>query len=176
MLNKYKNRKIDNLASEIDKCHNDNTTMYQAIKYINRKAPQNLLVHGKDGRNVTEPKAVYNIIRNQVKAHFNDQKESKLEIFIGNSRPLNTPITKDEVTKTIHKLRNNRTPGYDQISPEFLKYVPTEFHDLIAESTNIFTKHEYVNVNHELLTLLQKPGKPNRPTKIRRPVIESHLK
>ena len=80
------------------------------------------------------------------------------------------------MTKTIHKLRGNRTPGYDQISPEFLKSVPTEFHDLIAESTNIFTKHEYVNVNHELLTLLQKPGKPKGPTKSRRPVIKSHLK
>ena len=81
------------------------------------------------------------------------------------------------MTKTIHKLRNNRTPGYDQISPKLLKYVPTEFHDLIAESTNnIFTKHEHVNVNYEMLTLLREPGKPKGPTKCRRPVIESHLK
>ena len=58
MLNKHKNRKIDNLASEIDTCHNDNTTVYQAIKYINRKAPQHLLVRDKDSRNLTEPKAV----------------------------------------------------------------------------------------------------------------------
>ena len=36
--------KLDNLALEIDKCHNDNTKMYQAIKFINTKPLQNLIV------------------------------------------------------------------------------------------------------------------------------------
>ena len=80
-------------------------------------------------------------------------KESKLEPFIGNPRPLTTLITKDEVGKSIHKLRNNRAPGYDQIPHELLKYTPTELHDLIAESlNNIFVKHEYINIGHGLLT------------------------
>ena len=37
MLNEDKNRELDNLASEIDKCHNDNTKIYQAVTLINRK-------------------------------------------------------------------------------------------------------------------------------------------
>ena len=172
ILNEDMNREIDNLASEIDKCHDDNTKMYQAIKFINRKPLQNLIVHDKTGRNVTEPNAVYNIIRDYFKAYFSDPKESKLEPFIGNPRPLTTLITKDEVGKTIHKLRNNRAPGYDQIPPELLKYTPTELHDLIAESlNNIFVKHEYINVGHGLLTAWQKPGKPKGSTKSLRPVI-----
>ena len=45
-------------------------------------------------------------------------------------------------------------------------------HDLIAESlNNIFTKHEYINVGHGLLTALQKPGTPKGPTKSLRPMI-----
>ena len=56
--------------------------MYQAIKFINRKPLQNLMVHGKGGRNVTKPNAVNNIIRDHFKAHFNDPKESKLEPFM----------------------------------------------------------------------------------------------
>ena len=102
VLNEDKNRKLDNLASEIDKCHNDNTKMYQEIKFINRKPLQNLIVHNKSGRNVKEPNAVYNIIRDHFKAHFNDLNEPKLETFIGNPRPTDTPISKDEVGKSIH--------------------------------------------------------------------------
>ena len=102
MLNENKNREIDILASEIGKHHNDNTKMYQVIKCINRKPLQNLMVHGKAGRNVTEPNAVYSFIRDHFKAHFSDPKESKLESFISNPRPLDTPITKDEVVKSIH--------------------------------------------------------------------------
>ena len=118
ILNEDKNRELDNLAPEIDKCHNDNTKMYRAIKFINRKPLQNLIVHDKAGRNVTESNTVYKIIRDHFKAQFNDPTESKLEPFIGNPRLLDTPIINDEVAKSIHKLRNNRAPGYDQIPPE----------------------------------------------------------
>ena len=172
MLNEDKNLELDNEASKIDKCHDDNTKMYQTVKFINRKSLQNLMVHDKAGRNVTELNAVYNIIRDHVKAHFKDSKESKPEPFISNARPLDTPITKDEVAKSIHKLRNNRAPGYNQIPLELLKYVPTELHELIAESlNNIFAKHKYINVVHGLLTALQKSGNPKEPTKSLRPVI-----
>ena len=59
-------------VSEIDKCHNDNTKMYQAIKFINREPLQNLMAHDKAGRNFTEPNAVFNIIRDHFEAHWND--------------------------------------------------------------------------------------------------------
>ena len=124
--NEGKNRSLENLASEIDKCHNDNTKMYQAMKFIKRKPLQNLIVHDKAGRNVREPNSVYSIIIDQFKAYFIDQEESYLEPLIGNPRPLDTPRTKDEVVKSIRKLQNNRAPGYDQRPPELLKYAPTE--------------------------------------------------
>ena len=121
-------------ASEIDKCHNDNTKTYQAVKFINRKPLQNLMVHDKAGRSVTKLNAVCKIIRDHFKEHFNNLKESNLELFIGSPRPLDTVITKHEVAKSIHKLRNNRAFGYGQIIPELLIYVSPELHDLTAES------------------------------------------
>ena len=74
ILSEHKNRERDNLASEIDKYHNDNTKMYQVIKFTNRKPLQNLIVHDKAGRNVAEPNAICNIIRDYFKAHFIDPK------------------------------------------------------------------------------------------------------
>ena len=106
IVNEGKNRELYNLASEINKYHSDNTKMYQVVKCINRKPLQNLMVCGKDIRNVTGPNAIYNINRNHLKAHFNDPKESKLEPFISNPIPLDNRITK-VVAKSIHKLRNN---------------------------------------------------------------------
>ena len=84
----------------------------------------------------------------------------------------NPPINKDKVAKSIHKLRNNRAPGCDQIPPELLKCAQTELHDLIAESlNNFFAKHEYINVGHGLPTALQKPGKRKGPSRSLRPAI-----
>ena len=113
------------------------------------------MVLDKASRNVIEPNAVYNI-----------------KDLFDNPRPLDTPITEDEVVKNIHKLRNNRAPGCYQIPPELLKYARTELYDFIAESlNNTFAKHEYVSVGHRLLTTLWKPGKLKGPTKSLRPVI-----
>ena len=111
ILNEDKNCELDNLALEIDKCRNDTTKMYQVVKFNDRKPLENLMTSDKAGRNVTEPNAVYNIIIYHFKSHFKDQRESNLEQFIGNPRPLDTPIIKDEEAKSIHKLRNKRAPG-----------------------------------------------------------------
>ena len=167
-----KNRRLDNLVPAIDKCHNDNTKMYQTTKFINKKPLQNLIVHDKAGRNVAEPNAIYSIVGDHFKAHFKDPKELKLELFIGNLRPLDTPISKDKVAKNIHKLRNKKSPGYDQIPLKLLKYTPTELHDLIGESPN-FANNEYISAGHGLLTALQKPGKPKGPAESLRLVILS---
>ena len=80
MLNEGKNRELVNVASEIDKCHNDKHQNILDNQIYQQKTPtkSNLSTENlrKAGRNVTEPNAVYNIIRDHFKAHFNDPKES----------------------------------------------------------------------------------------------------
>ena len=44
-----------------------------------------------------EVETMNNIIRDHLKAHFNVLKESKLQPFICNPRPIDTLVTKDEV-------------------------------------------------------------------------------
>ena len=94
------------------------------------------MVYDKAGWKVIKPKVVYNFVRDHFKAYFSDQKESKLKPFIVNWRLLDSTIAKDEVAKSIHKLRNNRAPGYNQISLQLLRNAPPELHDLIAKSLN----------------------------------------
>ena len=61
------------------------------------------MVHGKAGGNITEANAVYHIIRDPFKAHFNEPNESKPEPFIDNPRSLDTQMIKDEVAKAFTK-------------------------------------------------------------------------
>ena len=49
ILHDIANCELDNLPSEIDKCHNGNTKMYQAVKFIKQKPLQNLMVYDKAG-------------------------------------------------------------------------------------------------------------------------------
>ena len=71
------------------------------------------MVHDEAGRNVAESNAIQKIITGHFKADFNNLKESKSEPFIGNPRPLYTPITNDKVAKIIPKLQSNKAPEYD---------------------------------------------------------------
>ena len=105
------------------------------------------MVYDKAGWKVIKPKVVYNFVRDHFKAYFSDQKESKLKPFIVNWRLLDSTIAKDEVAKSIHKLQNNRAPGYDQIPLQLLRNAPPALHDLIAKSlNNNFANYKYISL------------------------------
>ena len=172
ILNKDKNRELDQVATHIDEHFHANTKMYQAVKLLNRKSMQNPFVHDKHGRNVTDPIEVCNIIREHFRSHFTDPNEPTLQPFTGESRSLITQITVEEVSKSVKKLHNKRATGYDKIVPEFFKYAPPVLNEIIAQIfSNTFNIQEYVNIGHGILAALQKPGKPKGPTKNLRPGI-----
>ena len=172
ILNEEKNRELDQMATNIDANYHNNTKMYQAVKLLKRKPIQNPFIHDKNGRNVTKPNEIHDIIREHFQSHFNDPKEPTLQPFTGEPRSLNTQITVEEVSRSVKKLHNNRAAGYDKISPELFKYAPPILNEKITQIfNNIFNYHENVNVSHGILAVLQKPGKPKGPTKNLRPVI-----
>ena len=173
ILNEDKNDELDQIATNIDKNYHNNTKMYQAVKMIyNRKPFEVSTVHDKNGKHVSDPSKIYNIVREHFRKHFTDPNEPPIKPFIGQSRPLHKQITTKEVKETIMKLKNNRAAGYDNIVAELLKFAHPMLYKIIAQILNqIFETHTYVNVGHGILAALQKPGKPKGPTKNLRPVI-----
>ena len=73
---------------------------------ISRKKYENPYIHDKDGRSVVNREQIYRIINSHFQTHFKDEAE-KLEPFEGNPRKLDSPITKEEVMKSVTKLNNN---------------------------------------------------------------------
>ena len=51
-------------------------------------------------------------------------------------KKMKTPFTKAEVTTAIKRLKNNKSPGVDEVIVELLKYAPDIVHKQIAEIYN----------------------------------------
>ena len=135
----------------------------------------------------TEPVSVFDdsdelVFNSSDKAHlirryFSDHytcpdDEVPLTPFIGTARPLNSPITSEEVKFAASKLRNGKAVGPDGIPNELLKYATSSFYDRFATLLNrCFETHEAVpSFTEGYLAPLQKPGKPKGPLKSIRPL------
>ena len=170
-LNEAKNKELDEIATVIDNCR-DNNKMYLAVKLLNRKPLQNPIIHDNEGKVVTNPVAIHEIIKQHFETHFNDETAEPIEPFVGLPRPLNVPIMNEEVKQSIAKLNNNRAAGHDKIIPEFLKYGSEKLKYMITiVLNNIFQKHEQIDIGKGILAPIQKINAEKGPVKNLRPVI-----
>ena len=166
-----KEAELDAKVKEIDR-FTDTTKVYQALNHLYQKPFQNPIVHDSDGKTISNAQEIYETIHKHFEAHFTDEKVNKIEPFIGPPKPLNNPISCEEVSDAVRKLNNNKSAGNDSISAEMIKYGPPELHNQIAPTiNNIFEKHEDLHLGEGILVALQKPGKTKGPVKNLRPVI-----
>ena len=83
------------------------------------------------------------------------------------------PFTLEEVTKAVTTMKNNKTPGIDQLRTEQLKYGPQIIMSIIAEILNksVETGEKPNEISTGILLPLQKPGKKKGPCTNLRPII-----
>ena len=86
---------------------------------------------------------------------------------------LKEEITFFEVERAVNKLKNNKSPGCDNINAELLKYGPTIVFDIIANILNkaAETGDKPIEISLGHLVPLPKPDKPKGPVKNLRPII-----
>ena len=164
--NIIKNEKNDNIKyalEDLERNENDTMKMYEAVKKIKRLAPkEKLIIKTKEG--ITS----------------NEKKQSEIiakyfkNIFYTNATPMQnvlpTPINVNTIhiirnKKSIWTLKNNKSPGMDQINVELIKYSPEVVHEKIAAIyNNIATTGKHPNeITHGILRALQDTGKPKGP-------------
>ena len=146
--------------------------MFEAVRVLNHSKPSRpIVVHNEQGHVIASDEEKAEAIKTWFENQFTGN-EAPLEPFTGTPRPLNTPISTDEVSCALKKLKNNRACGPDNIPNELLKYAGHSFSTLFAPIINeCFETHTYIDaIGESILTPLQKPGKPVGPPKRLRPL------
>ena len=179
-LNKIKQKMYQNTKEEINKevekleqYKNDSRKMFQAIKFIKNRTPNKpLLIENKDktGLTANEIEQVEEIT-NFFKSFFNKENTEKLKEI--KPMEMKKKFTESEIQKVLKCLKNNKSPGIDELHPEQLKYSPNEISKEISNILNDMAKtgEKPKEVNLGILRALQKEGKKQGPKSNLRPII-----
>ena len=159
-----RNRNIDKTIEQINGAQNDRR-MYTAIKALSKVERENNFVYDDKGNCVTNPKEINQLVKEHFKQNLHDSTVPEIESFKGQPKPLNKPITDQEVKEAVKKLSNNKAPGEDQIQVELIKYGPPVLIQEIQKTLNsIFRDHkDHVNINKSILIPAQKTNKTKGP-------------
>jgi hypothetical protein len=78
---------------------------------------------------------------------------------------MDKPFTSQEIERAARGMKNNKSPGIDNINAEYVKYAPNEIHLGIADILNetAATGKYPAELKISLLTPLPKPGKKQGP-------------
>ena len=170
-LQEIRAQAADNLANTIA-LTDEARRMFEAVRVLNNSKPTRpITVHNEDGHVIASDTDKADAIRSWFESQFTGNEPS-LDPFSGTPRPLNTPISTEEVCSALRKLKNNRACGPDYIPNELLKYAGPLFSTHFASIINeCFETHTYIDaIGESILTPLQKPGKPAGPPKNLRPL------
>ena len=142
--------------------------MFKAVKQIkNPTVENNIIVHNYKGKTIINKIDKYNAVKNYFKNKFWKEENERIKAFEGKQRPLNVPISKDEVEKAIRKLKNNKASGEDRITGELIKYALDIVKEKLCHTYNkIFENYcDEINKGQSNLLTPQKPNKEKEPLK-----------
>ena len=145
--------------------------MFQAVRVLNKKEDNTIIVQNNKGETIHSveeelkeiTKYFENIFKQEATTPIPNIKPQKLEL----------EITGEEVKSAVNKLKNNKSPGCDQINAELVKNSPEIVFEHIAQILNYIaeTGNKPLELSLGQLIPLPKPGKPKGPVKNLRPII-----
>ena len=155
----------------IENSKNDSRRMFQAVRTLNRKEDNTILVENSKGEIIHNTEEELKEITKYFENIF--KKEQIHPIPKIPPKKLEEEITCREVKEAVDKLKNNKSPGCDDIRAELLKNSPDIIYKHIAEILNQIaeTGNKPIELSLGQLIPLPKPGKPKGPVKNLRPII-----
>ena len=138
--------------------------MFAAVRELNRKVDKSILVEGPTGY-VHSPEQKVEVITKYFEDIFKQENVHPIPVI--KPQKLQKPITTEEINKAAKKLKNNKSPGCDNVQAELVKHGPEIVHHHIACILNQVA--ETGNYPTELklgqLIPLPKPNKAKGPVK-----------
>ena len=170
---KSEREKINKEVEELENHKDDSRKMFQAVKYIKNRIPKKPLLienNEKTGLIINELDQVGEITI-VFTLFFNKENIENIEEI--KPMEMKKKFTKDEIQDSIKCLKNNKSPGIDEIYSEQLKYSPGEISQEISDILNEIAKtgNKPKEMNTGILIPLQKEGKKQGPKENLRPII-----
>jgi len=173
-----KGLRAEEIADRIDSTE-ECRKMFEAVREfkVNTDQKQSVVVHTDNQRLISSDSGKAAALKTYFQSQFTKEgTEPPLQPFDGPPRPLDTPITPEEVERAAKSLKNGRATGPDGIQSELIKYGGAAVYQEYSEIfNNCFETNTHLkSVGEAVLTPLQKPGKPKGPPKSIRPLILSN--
>ena len=176
-----KSKYMSHIAQRIGTLSGENTrAMWEAIKECklghenNYIRPQIMSLTKEDGSRTTNNKDNIEIMRSHCEKLFNNKKQvSPNALNLIDQREtepdLDRPITWKEFTKAINGLRNNKSPGANEIPAEAFKAMNNENRNHVFAFINAFWNNEtdYPEWHTGLGVPVQKVSQPSNPNQYR---------
>ena len=164
--------KIEHSLQDIENKPNDSTKMYDAVKNLKKltKKTPLLIIDDMTGYLTADDEEQTEIIARYFKQIFHKNSPMPEDVP---PTPMTTPFTGEEIKSATSKLKNNKSPGDDEVVVELVKQLPIQIYDEIADIYNITaaTGEHPKELVEGLLCALQKPGKKKGPPENLRPII-----
>jgi hypothetical protein len=140
-----------------------NKKCYEALRLLRKYADTQFHLVDDQQHKITNPEQAIPLLNSWYKNFFNQEGIEPIEPWSGPPRPLDVPITAEEVSKAAMSLSNGRATGKDAIPCEFLKYGGQALHEYLAQILNtVFESHAHFHSLGEglLVPLNKSNGKP----------------
>ena len=169
-LKQIQNNRISQLADDLE-ANRSNSRCFMVQRLLKKKQFQQFNLVDNEGITCSSPNEQLPLITNFYKTFYNQVGYGAVESWMGEARPLQEPISPEEVTSALKKLNNGRATGRDKISGEFLKYGgPQLIKQLSKQFNHIFSEHQHMpSIGEGILIALNKPGK-SKEAKNTRPI------
>ena len=156
---------------DIEAHKNDSRRMFQAVRELNKKEDNTILIENDKKEIIHNTEEEIKEITHYFENIFKQEETTPIPSI--SPQKLDNPITTTEVKKAISKIKNNKSPGSDNIPIELVKEGPIEIVEIIAEILNNVaeTGNKPLELSLGQLVPLPKPNKPKGPVKNLRPII-----
>ena len=172
-IKEIEEEKLDKKLQHLEGTKNDSNRYFRAIKDIQKnKKKENIYVKDNNGKMVGSDEKNTELITEYFKEMFAPTNK-QFEIKTYEPRKMTIPFTGEEIRKASKGIKNGKASGPDDLNPEFIKYAPPEIHTEMAEIYNKMaeTGEHPKEINHSILSPLQKPGKKKGYTTNLRPIM-----
>ncbi len=145
--------------------------MFKAIRNSSRSKPKETIVIETENGITTNEEESMKIVTDCFKKAFKVENQTTFPEVP--PKEMKIPFTRDEVSKAIKSLKNNKSAGKDNIVAEQLKYSPKIINEgivILLNSTSKSGKYPK-EVKEGVLIPLPKPGKKKGPPDNLRPII-----